>query len=126
MNMGIESGKVYSEKCKRLLQEKEIRFAGILDEKGTVISGGFKDGLTPLEADTSKLKFFMEFVSSVSLPKEYDDSLGSINYLAARRDNAILMSFPFPVSNILLLVSAEPTSDIEILAKKIVDIFTHN
>lgn len=114
---------VYYQKCNRLLQEPEIRFAGILDEQGNVVSGGFKQGLDPLEKD-EKLKSFMEFVSNVSLPKEYDDSLGSINYLAARRDNLILISFPFPVSKIVLLISAEPSSDIEILATKVVDLFT--
>lgn len=117
---------VYSKKCNRLLQEPEIRFAGILDESGNLVSGGFKEGLTPLEKDDSKLKSFMEFVSSVSLPKVYDDSLGAINYLAARRDNVILMSFPFPISKILLLVSSEPTADIEKMATKIVDLFTNS
>ncbi len=88
-----------------------------------MVAGGFKEGLTPLESDPSKIKSFMEFVSKTSLSKEYDDQLGPINYLAARRDNAILVSFPFPITKILLLISAEPTVDIESLADKVVDIF---
>lgn len=115
---------IYDEKCKKLLNEKEIRFAGIIDEEGKQISGGFKEGLTPLEDDEKKLHSFMEFVSKVSIRKDYDQSLGPINYLAARRDKAVLVSFPFPVSKILLLISAEPTVDIENLASKVVDIFT--
>ena len=58
------------------------------------------------------------------LRKEYDESLGPINYLAARRDKAVLVSFPFPITQILLLISAEPTANIENLAKKVVEIFT--
>ncbi|MFB5611023.1 MAG: DUF6659 family protein [Nitrosopumilaceae archaeon] len=118
------SSQIYDEKCKKLLNEKEIRFAGIIDEAGKQISGGFKEGLTPLEDDEKKLHSFMEFVSKVSIRKDYDQSLGPINYLAARRDKAVLVSFPFPVSKILLLISAEPTVDIENLASKVVDIFT--
>jgi len=118
------SSQIYDEKCKKLLDEKEIRFAGIIDEDGKLISGGFKEGLTPLEDDETKLQSFMEFVSKVSIRKEFDESLGPINYLAARRDKAVLVSFPFPVSKILLLISAEPTADIENLAAKVVDIFT--
>jgi hypothetical protein len=118
------SSQIYDEKCKKLLDEKEIRFAGIIDEDGKLISGGFKEGLTPLEDDETKLQSFMEFVSKVSIRKEFDESLGPINYLAARRDKAVLVSFPFPVSKILLLISAEPTADIENLATKVVDIFT--
>jgi hypothetical protein len=118
------SSPIYDEKCKKLLDEKEIRFAGIINEDGKLISGGFKKGIAPLEDDESKLKSFMEFVSKVSIRKDYDQSLGPINYLAARRDKAVLVSFPFPVSRILLLISAEPTVDIENLATKVVDIFT--
>ena len=115
---------VYNEKCGKLLKQESIRFAGIIDEHGELISGGFKEGLTPLEGDKTRLKSFMEFVSKVSIRKEYDASLGPINYLAARRDKAVLVSFPFPISKILLLISAEPSVDIEQLASKVVDVFT--
>ena len=115
---------IYDEKCKRLFEEDTIRFAGILDEKGEIISGGFKPGLTPLEGDEVKLKSFMEFVSKTSIRKEFDQSLGPINYLAARRDKAVLISFPFPVSRITLLISAEPSANIETLATSVVEIFS--
>ena len=115
---------IYDEKCKRLFEEDTIRFAGILDEKGEIISGGFKPGLTPLEGDEVKLKSFMEFVSKASIRKEFDQSLGPINYLAARRDKAVLISFPFPVSRITLLISAEPSANIETMAAHVVEIFS--
>ena len=115
---------IYDEKCKRLFEEDAIRFAGILDEKGEIISGGFKPGLTPLEGDEVKLKSFMEFVSKTSIRKEFDQSLGPINYLAARRDKAVLISFPFPVSRTTLLISAEPSANIETLAAHVVEIFS--
>ena len=83
-----------------------------------------KHGLTPHEGDETRLKSFLEFVSKASIRKEYDESLGPINYLAARRDKAVLVSFPFPITQVLLLISAEPTANIENLAKKVVEIFT--
>jgi hypothetical protein len=49
--------------------------------------------------------------------------LGPINYLAARRDKLVLISFPFPVSKFVLLISAEPNVDIENVAKKVVSVF---
>ncbi len=115
---------MYEEKCRRLLAESEIRFAGIVDKEGQLIAGGFKEGLTPHEGDETRLQNFLEFVSKASIRKEYDETLGPINYLAARRDKAVLVSFPFPVTQILLLVSAEPTANIENLAQKVVEIFT--
>jgi len=115
---------IYSDKCNLLLAESDIRFAGILNDEGNLISGGFKEGLIPLEKDEDKLKSFMEFVSKASIRKEFDQSLGPINYLAARRDKAVLVSFPFPITKIVLLISAEPTVDIEKLAQKVVEIFS--
>ena len=96
----------------------------IVDKNGKLIAGGFKKGITPYENDETKLQSFFEFVSKTSIRKEFDESLGPINYLAARRDKAVLVSFPFPITKILLLISAEPTVNIEILAKKVVEIFT--
>lgn len=113
----------YESKCKQLTQEKEIRFAGIINESGKLVAGGFKEGITPLAGDESRLSEFMDFASRVSLRKEFDKTLGPINYLAARRDRLVLISFPFPVSNFVLLISAEPTVDIERIAKNIMDIF---
>ena len=115
---------IYDNKCQKMLDEDEIRFAGIINEDGNLVSGGFKKEITPLENDEAKLKSFMEFVSKVTIRKEYDESLGPINYLAARRDKAVLVSFPFPVSKFVLLISANPSVDIEELATKVVDIFS--
>ena len=116
--------KLYAEKCTQLQHESEIRFAGIIDKDGQLIAGGFKDGLVPHESDDLRLQSFLEFVSKASIRTEYDETLGPINYLAARRDKAVLVSFPFPVTQILLLISAEPSANIESLAKKVVEIFT--
>ena len=83
---------LYVEKCNQLLSESEIRFAGIVDKNGQLISGGFKEGLIPYEDDETRLQSFLEFVSKASIRTEYDESLGPINYLAARRDKAVLVS----------------------------------
>ena len=123
MKLAIEN-KFYETKCLQLTQEKEIRFAGIINEFGKLVTGGFKAGLSPLENNENKLDDFMEFASRVSLRKEFDKTLGPINYLAARRDRLVLISFPFPISSFVLLISAEPTVDIEKLAEKVVTIFS--
>ena len=116
---------LYDEKCKNLLKEPEIRFAGIVNISGNLVLGGFKEGITPYENDETKLQAFYNFVSKASIRKEFDESLGPINYIAARRDKAVLISFPFPLSQILLLISAQPNVNIEDLAKKVVEIFTN-
>jgi len=123
MNNQNTEFQIYNIRCKDLLDEDKIRFAGIINDVGNLIYGGFKKGILPLESDQAKLESFMKFVSKISLRKEYDDSLGPINYLVARRDKAVLISFPFPLSRILLLISAEPSVNIENLASKVIKIF---
>jgi len=123
MNNQNTKFQIYNIRCKDLLDEEEIRFAGIINDVGNLIYGGFKKGILPLESDQAKLESFMKFVSKISLRKEYDDSLGPINYLVARRDKAVLISFPFPLSSVLLLISAEPTVNIENLASTVTKIF---
>jgi len=54
---------IYDIRCRDLLDEEDIRFAGIIDEGGNLVGGGFKKGLVPLEADQAKLESFMKFVS---------------------------------------------------------------
>ena len=108
-------------KCKKLTEESEIRFAGIIDKDGVIVAGGFKKGLIPLEKDELKLEEFVEFVYKVSQRKSFDDELGPINYLAARRDKIVLISFP--LTDLALLISAEHAIDIEKLARHIVSVF---
>ena len=114
----------YEPKCQEILKQKKIRFAGIIDENGKLLAGGFKEDIIPLENDKKKLESFIEFVSMVSIRKEYDDSLGPINYLAARRDKLVLVSFPFPITKVVLLISAEPTVNIEEIAGVVVSTFS--
>ena len=117
------NSQIFEKKCNELLKDKDVRFAAIIDEQGKLLTGGFKEGITPLENDETKLKDFMEFVSKISIRNDFDKSLGPINYLAARRDKAVLVSFPFPISKIILLISAEPEVEIENLAKRVTKIF---
>ncbi|MBI5697428.1 MAG: hypothetical protein HZC29_02805 [Thaumarchaeota archaeon] len=114
----------YDEKCKRLTLEQEIRFAGVLDEYGRLVAGGFKEGLVPLERDKKRLHGFMKFVAEISLRRSLDHDLGPINYLAARRDKIVLISFPFPIAKMTLLISADKEINIEKFASHVIDVFS--
>ena len=114
---------VYEVRCKDALEEEGVRFAGIINESGMLVAGGFKPGVSPLEKDKEKFKKFLERVIEISLRKEHIGTLGELNYVACRRDKVVLISFPFPISRHLLLISAEPNVSIEKLADKISKIF---
>ena len=119
----VSEHRVYEVRCKDAMEEKGVRFAGIINESGKLLAGGFKPGISPLEKDKEKFNQFLDRVIEISLRREHKGTLGELNYVACRRDKVVLISFPFPISGHLLLVSAEPNVSIEKLAEKICEIF---
>jgi len=107
----------YQQKCKLLLDEPEIRFAGLIDSMGHLVAGGMKESLTPLEDDADIRKLYMELILRVTTRKEFDYSMGPVKYSASRREKVVVMSFP--LDNMVLLVSAKPDVDIDKTANKV-------
>jgi hypothetical protein len=107
----------YEEKCQSLLKEPEIRFAGLINHMGHLVAGGMKQGITPLEDEADMRKLYMELILRVSTRKEFDYSLGPVEYSASRRQKAVVISFP--IGNKVLLVSANTNVNIDETAKKI-------
>lgn len=120
MNIQLEKTSEYwieDQKCKKLLDYDEIRFAGMINSMGHLVAGGFKPGISPLEDDAERKKMYMELALRVSMRKEFDYSLGPVKYAASRREKAVMLSFP--MNSNVLLVSAEPNVDIDKTANKI-------
>lgn len=111
---------VFQQKCDQLLKEDDIRFAGLINHMGRLVAGGFKDDILPLEDEAERQKMYMELALRVSMRMEFDYTLGPVKYSASRREKAVMMSFP--LNNNILLVSAEPSIDIEKCAQKVLKI----
>jgi hypothetical protein len=108
---------LYEEKCQSLLKEPEIRFAGLINHMGHLVAGGMKKGMSPLEDEADMRKLYMELILRVSTRKEFDYSLGPVEYSASRREKAVMISFP--IGNKVMLISAETDVNIDETAKKI-------
>ncbi len=111
----------YQQGCKTLLQEPEIRFAGVINSMGNLIAGGMKEGLTPLEDEEDRRKMYMELVLRVTTRKDFDYGLGPVKYSASRREHVVVMSFP--LDNAILMVSARSNVDLDQTAKKVMKIW---
>jgi len=111
---------IYQQKCNLLLKEETIRFAGLINHMGRLVAGGFKEGISPLEDEAERRKMYMELALRVSMRMEFDYTLGPVKYSASRREKAVMMSFP--LNNNVLLVSTEPSIDIEKFAQKVLKI----
>jgi len=115
---------IADQKCKALVEENEIRFAGLINCMGKLIVGCFKPGIKPLEDDAELQKMYMELALRVSMRKEFDYSLGPVKYAASRRQKALMISFP--INSNVLLISTEPNVDIDLTAKKVMKIMGLN
>ena len=123
--MADHNSETFEPRCKEVQYHNGVRFAAIIDKDGNKIAGGFTEGVSPYEGDENNLHDFYKFAVDISLRTDHlSDSLGHLNYIASRRDKVILISFPFPVSSNILLISAEPGLDIENLALDVVKIFS--
>ncbi len=111
---------VFQQKCDVLLKEDEVRFAGLINNMGKLVAGGFKKGISPYEDEAERQKMFMELALRVSMRMEFDYSLGPVKYSASRREKVVMMSFP--VNNNVLMISADPSVDIEKFSQKVLKI----
>jgi len=107
-------------KCERLLQEDEIRFAGLINDMGRLVVGNFKEDIMPLADNTEMQKMYMELAMRVAMRKEFDYTLGDVKYCASRREKVVMISIP--IDNNILLVSAEAHADIDKLGNKMMKI----
>jgi hypothetical protein len=109
-----------AQKCNLVLQEDKIRFAAIITKLGKMVAGGFKEDVTPLVDSAELQKMYLELALRVSMRQEFDYCLGPVKYSTSRREKATLLSFP--IGSNILLVSAEPTVQTDIIAGKIMKI----
>ncbi len=119
-SVNLKEYQLYHQKCNLLLQESEIRFAGFLDSMGSLIAGGFKDGVTPFHDESERRKLYIETVLVIKTTQEFDYDLGSVDYIATRRKKVI--TFTFDLDDRILFVSTESNVDIEKTAQKIIRI----
>lgn len=96
----------YEKFCKKVMElDSKIRFAGLINERGRLFAGGMREGVKSLEAQKDDEMLYMELVLRAKMRREFDKVLGPVEFAMSYRGKVIIMSFP--VSNGVLLISAE-------------------
>ena len=103
--------------CQTILNEPGIRFAGIISFLGRLVAGGFPSDVEPLESEEKRTMMFMQLVLEVNMRREYDKTLGPVEYLISKRGKVNMISIPF--HDHLAVISAEPSINPMIVAQKI-------
>lgn len=100
--------------------DAKIRFAGVINERGRLVAGGMKPGVTPLENERDGEMMYMELTLRIRMRRDFDEQLGPVSFAMASRKRALTMSFL--INEDILYVAAEPDADYCALPKKILAI----
>ena len=105
--------------CHKLCNEPKVRFCGVVNPLGRLVTGGFRDGIKPLNNEDQRQMLYIQSYLEMSMKGEFDDTLGNVNYITTYRDNAALITIPIQQNN-LLVMSVERNAEI----KQIIQIAT--
>ncbi|MBI5378187.1 MAG: hypothetical protein HZA82_06140 [Thaumarchaeota archaeon] len=111
--------KEYEKRCQDILEDDEVRFAGLLDEFGKLLAGWYKQNINPRLTEEQHDSVCKELASRVAKRKKYDAELGRVKYSASRREHVVIMSFP--IYEKVIMIVAEPHVNIDRLAFRIIE-----
>ncbi|HJJ23210.1 MAG TPA: hypothetical protein OQH54_05810 [Nitrosopumilus sp.] len=108
--------------CKKILELPKIRFVGVLNKMGNKIAGGFKKGVTSFLPDTENRRMYVQLMLEYMMRKDFDEGLGTIDYIVSRRTNVTMISIP--TKKYLVLISAERDINAQDVIRQVNSAFT--
>lgn len=91
------------------MDNHKVRFAGVIDKMGNLLAGGFKQNIDSLIPDKESRIFFTQQALKHAMARDFDETLGKIEYIATRRQNVFMLTIP--LGDKIILVSAERDSE---------------
>ena len=93
----------------------EVQFAGIINNKGRLIAGGFCSESVQIEKEKLSM-IFLELFLDYTMRRDSDSILGKISYMTTYRQKTKVTTIPF--NEHLILIFSEPNTKAEDLVKK--------
>jgi hypothetical protein len=107
--------------CDRIIKlDRSIRFAGIVNNRGEVIEGGFKQGVEPLLNGTDEQQMYIHSLSNLTMLQSYNDRLGMVRYSLTEHEKVMLMTFP--LGDGILCLSAMPKANMNRIRDKVMKV----
>jgi len=108
----------YEKKCRAILEDEELRFAGLVGPSGELLAGGYKEGVDPHITPEQHTIIRKDLAQRVQKRSKFDAELGHVKYTASRRENVVTMSLP--INKNVMMIMAEPHINIDRFAFKII------
>ena len=107
--------------CDRIIKlDHSIRFVGIVNNRGEVIEGGFKQGIEPLLNGTDEQQMYIHSLSNLTMLQSYSDRLGLVRYSLTEHEKVTLMTFP--LKDGILCLSAMPKANMNKIRDKVMKV----
>ena len=105
--------------------DSAIRYAAIQDSSGKKISGGFRDGISPLLSD-DELRMMHSYASQRwATRKNIEHKIGKTKYAMAEYDKLKRISIPIDETHLLMLTT-ETTIDHNGVIDKIIELIKNS
>ena len=92
--------------CGRIFaSDRNIRFAGVIDKMGTLVAGGMRKGIKPLEPREDRRKLYIAYALRSAMRSEFDEEYGKTIYSLSEREKIKIATFPY--GDHLILISIE-------------------
>ena len=96
--------------CDKIIKlDRHIRFAGVVNNRGEVIEGGFKYGVEPLLNGTDEQQMYIHSLSNLTTLQSYKDKLGIVRYTLTEHEKVTLLTFP--LEDRILCISTTPRAN---------------
>jgi hypothetical protein len=98
--------------CSRIFAaDRNIRFAGAIDKMGTLVAGGMRKGIKPLEPREDRRKLYIEYALRNAMRSEFDDEYGKTIYAMSEREKIKIATFPHGEHLILISIEKKAQHD---------------
>src|SRR5919112_260851 len=107
--------------CDRIIKlDRGIRFVGIVNNRGEVIEGGFKQGVEPLLNGIDEQQMYIHSPSNLTMLQSYSNRLGLVRYSLTEHEKVTLMTFP--LRDGILCLSAMPKANMNKIRDKVMKV----
>ncbi len=89
--------------------DDDIRYAGVVDDSGTLVAGGMKKGLDSLTDQSNEELYLAQTALRKSMRQRFDNTLGRARFAYVERERISILTFY--MNGHILVVTLEPNLD---------------
>ena len=105
----------------------DIRYAGLIDETGSLVAGGMRHGIDSIVDQPSEELYLTHTALRKSMRERFDDTMGKARFVYVEREKLSLLTFYLDKK--MLLITLEPnmeSQNVIDLAEDVLDIVSGN